>query len=75
MGGAWCVKWVPWLLLSFAVCREAISVFEGCWAVISRRGRLVWIDLSLGFLFVVMLCCYRLGNWYLWNGLKATLEF
>ena len=31
----------PWLLLSFAVCREAISVFEGCEAVISRKGRLV----------------------------------
>ena len=28
MGGAWCVKWVPWLLLSFAVCREAISVLK-----------------------------------------------
>ena len=42
MGGAWCMKWAPWLFLSFVVCREAISVFEGCWAVISRRSRLVW---------------------------------
>ena len=42
MGGVWCVKWVPWLLLSFTVCSEAISVLEGCWAVISRRSRLVW---------------------------------
>lgn len=33
------------------------------------------IDLSLESLFVVMLCCYRLGNWYLWNGLEATLKF
>lgn len=22
-----------------------------------------------------MLCCYRWVSWYLWNGLKATLEF
>ena len=33
------------------------------------------IDLSLEPLFVVMFCCYRRVNWYLWNGLKATLEF
>ena len=33
------------------------------------------IDLSLESLFVVMFCCYRRVNWYLWNGLKATLEF
>lgn len=32
-------------------------------------------DLSLESLFVVMLCCYRGVSWYLWNGLKATLEF
>ncbi len=33
------------------------------------------IDLSLGSLFVAMLCCYRRASWYLWNGLKAMLEF
>ena len=33
------------------------------------------IALSLESLFVVMLCCYRRVSWYLWNGLKATLEF
>lgn len=33
------------------------------------------IDLSLGSLFVVMLCCYRRASWHLWNGLKVTLEF